>query len=143
MFLIVFTLLCVAVFVSDIKKRIIPNYILIAFFLLKVLSFVIKFDLITLFDSVVGFIVSVVIFLIPKLFHLPIGWGDVKYSAALGLCLGFVNYIYSMLFAVFCVFIYCIVRRSVMKKDIKNFPLPLGSFMSVGAIFICIFDSIL
>lgn len=143
MFLIVFMLLCAVVFVSDIRKRIIPNYVLIAVVLLKALFLVIEFDLITLFDSVIGFTVASVVFLIPKFLRMPLGWGDVKFSAVLGFSLGFVKYIYSMLLAVLLVFLYCIVRKTVMKKDIEDFKLPLGSFMSAGAILICIFEFIL
>ena len=107
----VFVLLCAAVFVSDIVKRKIPNYILIAFLLLKAISLAVEFDLITLFDSVIGFISASMIFLIPKFLHLPLGWGDVKFSAVLGFYLGFVNYIYSMLLAVLLVFVYCALEK--------------------------------
>ena len=142
MFLVIFLVLCLLVFIFDLKERRIPNFILFMVLILKVFSMILYFDFVSVFDSVFAGIFALFVFLIPKFIGMKIGWGDIKYSAVLGFWLGFVDYIFGMLLSVIFIFIFCFVR-GLMKKNIKDFPLPLGSFMSLGTVFICFFDIIL
>ena len=142
MLLLLFISLCV-VSAYDIFKRCIPNWILLVLFLIKILGVIIEFSIISLIDSFLGLVLAVITFIIPKIFKMSIGWGDVKFAAVLGLWLGVVNFIYGMLISVFSALIYLILRKFISKKDIKNYPLPLGLVMSFGAIFICILEIIL
>ncbi len=143
MVLSVFLLGCFLIFISDIKYRKIPNVLLVGLFILRLISIIANFDPILLLDSVFGLLFAFFVFILPKFMKMKLGWGDVKYSAVLGFSLGFVDYICSMLLSVIFVFIYCAVRKVLLKKDIKDFSLPLGSFMSAGVIFLCVMEFIL
>lgn len=143
MFSFIFIILCAMIFVFDLKKRIIPNILLICILLLNIVGFIIEFDSVSLLDSVLGLVFALFLFLVPKFLRMGIGWGDVKYSAVLGFYLGLTDYIYGMLVAFIFVFIFFIIRKIIMKKDIKDFPLPLGSFMSAGVIFVYVSGLIL
>lgn len=136
MLFLLFIAACLSIAVYDIKYRRIPNLIILFIIALRVLYLITEFDSIVLIDSLIGLIFASITFMIPKIIHMRIGWGDIKYSSALGFCLGFPDYVYSMLACVLCTFLYLLFRKCAMEKDIKAFQLPLGTFMSIGSVII-------
>ena len=95
----------------DMLIRRIPNALLLGMLLLQICNMVITSNgldvfMDTFFNSFIGMIVAYVLFVIPGLFKLRIGAGDVKYSAVIGFMLGLQGYVEAMAVMGFTIFIY-------------------------------------
>ena len=143
MYLLLLIALGLVIAVYDWRFRRIPNILVLLYVAVRILFLIIKFNYIIFIESLIGMAFAFLIFLIPKLLKMTIGWGDIKYSAAIGFALGFPNYVCSMIICLICSVIYLLFRKYAMKKDIKEYPLPLGSFMSIGSILILTVNIIL
>lgn len=90
-------------------------------------------ELTMLLGAVIGFVVGTVTCLIPSLLRIPMGAGDIKYNAVLGMCLGAVNYLFAMFFMAFSVSIAFVYLKLSKKGGMKTL-IPMGPFISLGAV---------
>ncbi len=120
----------------DIKK--IPNSSVLALLIIRTAALIyaiatgvpIKESLI---PSLIGLAAGFILYQLPMLIRIPIGAGDVKYSAAIGYCLGAFGYIQAALFMALGLAVY-LVYLLVTKKGSLKTAVPMGPFLSLGVV---------
>ena len=118
----------------DIKK--IPNSSVLALLIIRTAALIyaiatgvpVKESLI---PSLIGLAAGFILYQLPMLIGIPIGTGDVKYSAAIGYCLGAFGYIQAALVMALGLAVYLIYLLATKKGSLKT-AVPMGPFLSLG-----------
>ena len=120
----------------DIKK--IPNSSVLALLLVRTAAII--YALVTgvpvkecLIPSLIGLAGAFILYQLPMFFGIPIGTGDVKYSAAIGYCLGAFGYLQAALIMAAGLLIYLIYLVATKKGSLKT-KAPMGPFLSLGTV---------
>ncbi len=130
----------VAIGITDFLTYRIPNILIIIF-----VSCTILFEIMYRKQYVCEYILSctlffTIYFIIFK--HIGgLGFGDVKFAAAIGLLLGFSGAFAAVIAATATAIVYALglYAKSIIKKQEKNFrtiKIPYGTFLSAGAVFV-------
>lgn len=120
----------------DIKK--IPNSSVLALMIIRTVAIVyatvmgvpVKQSLI---PSLVGLAAGFILYQLPMLIGIPIGTGDVKYSAAIGYCLGAFGYLQAALIMAAGLAVYLIYLMATKKGSLKT-AVPMGPYLSLGVV---------
>ncbi|MBQ2963083.1 MAG: prepilin peptidase [Clostridia bacterium] len=92
----------------------------------------------TLIPSLVGLAAGFILYQLPMLIGIPIGTGDVKYSAAIGYCLGAFGYIQAALIMAVGLLVYLVYLVATKKGSLKT-SVPMGPYLSLGAVVTVLF----
>ncbi len=92
----------------------------------------------TLIPSLAGLAGGFILYQLPMFFGIPIGTGDVKYSAAIGYCLGAFGYLQAALIMAAGLVIYLIYLVATKKGSLKT-AVPMGPYLSLGVVFTVLF----
>lgn len=125
----------------DIKK--IPNSSVLALMIVRTAALVyaiatgvpIKESLL---PSLLGLAAGFILYQLPMFFGIPIGTGDVKYSSAIGYCLGAFGYLQAALVMAAGLVIY-LVYLMVTKKGSLKTKAPMGPYLSLGVVVTVLF----
>lgn len=125
----------------DIKK--IPNSSVLALLIIRTAAIVYAIATGTpvkeaLIPSLIGLAAGFILYQLPMLIGIPIGAGDVKYSAAIGYCLGAFGYLQAALIMAVALLIY-LVYLVVTKKGSLKTSVPMGPYLSLGAVVTVLF----
>lgn len=141
--ILLFAMLAFNVSAVDILLRRIPNAILLGMMLLQITNIVVEayrgaivMDL--LYKSFVGLFLAYIIFLLPAIFKLSVGAGDIKYSAVIGFMLGFYNYVEAMAIMAFTLILFYIYLKITKTGGMKT-AAPMAPFLSVGTLVALMF----
>lgn len=125
----------------DIKK--IPNSSVLALLLIRTAAII--YALISgvpvkecLIPSLIGLAAGFILYQIPMYFGIPIGTGDVKYSAAIGYCLGAFGFLQASLIMAAGLVIYLIYLVATKKGSLKT-AVPMGPYLSLGVVVTVLF----
>lgn len=118
----------------DIKK--IPNSSVLALLVIRTAALIyaiatgvpVKESLI---PSLIGLAAGFILYQLPMLIGIPIGAGDVKYSAAIGYCLGAFGYLQAALVMALGLAVYLVYLVATKKGSLKT-AVPMGPFLSLG-----------
>lgn len=91
-----------------------------------------------LIPSLIGLAAGFILYQLPMFFGIPIGTGDVKYSAAIGYCLGAFGYLQAALIMAAGLIIYLIYLVATKKGSLKT-AVPMGPYLSLGVIVTVLF----
>lgn len=86
-----------------------------------------------LIPSLIGLAAGFVLYQLPMLIGIPIGTGDVKYSAAIGYCLGAFGYLQAALIMAAGLIVYLIYLVATKKGSLKT-AVPMGPYLSLGVV---------
>lgn len=121
----------------DILIRKIPNSTLLAMIIVQVVYAVyysITNKTADIFPKIfVGFMIGMLISFVPGIFKIPMGAGDKKLSAVIGICIYAVGYFQSMIIMAILVALFYLYLKISKKGNIKTL-IPMGPFLSVGAV---------
>ncbi len=125
----------------DIKK--IPNSSVLALLIVRTLAIIwaiangapVKE---TLIPSLIGLAAGFILYQLPMLIGIPIGTGDVKYSSAIGYCLGAFGYIQAALIMAVGLLVYLVYLVATKKGSLKT-SVPMGPYLSLGAVVTVLF----
>ena len=93
----------------------------------------------TLIPSLIGLAAGFILYQLPMFVGIPIGTGDVKYSAAIGYCLGAFGYLQAALIMAAGLILYLIYLVATKKGSLKT-AVPMGPFSELsGRIFSALF----
>lgn len=81
------------------------------------------------FGLFIGFLCCTV----PSILRIPVGAGDIKYSAVIGLCIYFVNYMQAMIIMGVLAIVAFVFLKVTRKGGMKTL-IPMGPFLSIGAV---------
>lgn len=120
----------------DIKK--IPNSSVLALMIIRTAAIVYAIATgvpvkQTLIPSLVGLAAGFILYQLPMLIGIPIGTGDVKYSTAIGYCLGAFGYLQAALIMAAGLVIYLIYLMATKKGSLKT-AVPMGPYLSLGVV---------
>ena len=126
----------IAVVDLDIKK--IPNSMVLSLLIIRTAAII--YALATgvpvkqsLIPSLIGLAGGFILYQLPMLIGIPIGTGDVKYSAAIGYCLGAFGYLQAALIMAAGLIVYLIYLVATKKGSLKT-AVPMGPYLSLGVI---------
>ncbi|MBQ4337802.1 MAG: prepilin peptidase [Clostridia bacterium] len=120
----------------DIKK--IPNSSVLALMIIRTVAIVYAIVMgvpvkQSLIPSLVGLAAGFILYQLPMLIGIPIGTGDVKYSAAIGYCLGAFGYLQAALIMAAGLAVYLIYLMATKKGSLKT-AVPMGPYLSLGVV---------
>lgn len=81
------------------------------------------------FGLFIGFLCCTV----PSILRIPVGAGDIKYSAVIGLCIYFISYMQAMIIMGILALVAYVFLKATKKGGMKTL-IPMGPFLSVGAV---------
>ena len=127
----------------DIKK--IPNSSVLALMIIRTvaLAYMIVTGVpvkLTLIPSLIGLAAGFILYQLPMLIGIPIGTGDVKYSAAIGYCLGAFGYLQAALIMAAGLVIYLVYLIASKKGSLKT-AVPMGPYLSLGVVVTALFPA--
>ncbi len=125
----------------DIKK--IPNSSVLALLIIRTVAIVYAIATgvpvkETLIPSLIGLAAGFILYQLPMLVGVPIGTGDVKYSAAIGYCLGVFGFLQASLIMAAGLLIF-LAYLLVTKKGSLKTSVPMGPYLSLGAVITVLF----
>lgn len=125
----------------DIKK--IPNSSVLALLIVRTAALVYQIATgaplkETLIPSLIGLAAGFILYQLPMLIGIPIGTGDVKYSAAIGYCLGAFGYIQAALIMAVGLLVYLVYLVATKKGSLKT-SVPMGPYLSLGTVVTVLF----
>lgn len=128
-----FTVIFILILMSfyDIKYRKIKNCFLFGLLLSKSIYILFKWSFIIFFDSLFGFIITLIILIPFYKMELNVGSGDYKLTAITGYSVGLSSLYIAMLGTLICIIVF-----GVLKKQ-KNVTVPLAPFVSFGVGISC------
>ncbi|MEZ4357807.1 MAG: prepilin peptidase [Eubacteriales bacterium] len=122
----------------DLSIRKIPNELIAALLIIKIVSIVVIGDYESILPALAGLLAGFVIFLVPSLLKIEIGWGDVKLAAASGFCLGIMGVFQAVLIMAAVMAIYFIYLL-ISKKGTLKTKVAIGPSFSIGMMLTLIF----
>lgn len=127
---------CISAVDGVIKK--IPNELLLSLLLVFLAGRLANGGLTGIRSNIFGALLAGVVFLVPSLIGLNIGWGDVKYAFLLGLCFGLLPFIEIMLVMAAGLGIYAAYLTITKRGNLKT-RAPMGPYISLGVIAAMLF----
>lgn len=120
----------------DIKK--IPNSLVLSLLIIRTVSIIYAITTgtpvkQTLIPSLIGLAAGFILYQLPTLIGIPIGTGDVKYSAAIGYCLGAFGFLQASLIMAAGLVVYLIYLVVTKKGSLKT-AVPMGPYLSLGVV---------
>ncbi len=126
----------------DIKK--IPNSSVLALLIIRTTAIIYEIAVQKvplkecLIPSLIGLAGGFILYQLPLFFGVPIGTGDVKYSAVIGYCLGAFGYLQAALIMAAGLMIY-LAYLVITKKGSRKTAVPMGPYLSVGVVATVLF----
>ena len=87
----------------------------------------------TVFGFIISFGFGFIVCLLPSLLKIPMGAGDIKYSAVIGATLYLMGYFQAMVLMSLLVALFWIILKITKKGNIKT-QVPMGPFLSIGTV---------
>lgn len=139
----IFSMLAFNVAAVDALLRRIPNAILLGMMFLHIINIGVGIlqgadAMDSIMTSITGLLFGYIIFLLPGIFKMSIGAGDVKYSAVIGFMMGFANYAEAMVVMAVAVLVFYLYLKITNTGNAKT-AAPMGPFLSIGAFVAILF----
>ena len=132
---LLFPMLCIAII--DILIRKIPNPLLLAMIGIQAVYLtyysVVNHTTSNLITAGFGFFIGFFCCTVPSILKIPVGAGDIKYSAVIGLCIYFGNYLQAMIIMGLLALGFYLILKVTKKGGMKTL-VPMGPFLSIGAV---------
>lgn len=140
---LIYTSVVLNIAAVDYLIRKIPNELLLMLLLTKTVFLVLSFERGSpVFEMVMGPIIGLTIgffiFSIPSMFSIMIGAGDVKFSAVIGFCLGYLLFFQAMVIMAVIMLIFLAYLLATKKGTLKT-ATAMGPYLSIGVVLTMIF----
>lgn len=123
--------------IVDALIRKIPNPLLLAMIIIQAvyLTYICVDGKTTtpLITAAFGFAFGFIGCTIPSIFRIPVGAGDIKYSAVIGLCIYLSGYLQSMIIMGLIVLVLYVILKITKRGGMKTM-IPMGPFLSIGTV---------
>ncbi|MBR7073031.1 MAG: prepilin peptidase, partial [Eubacterium sp.] len=86
-----------------------------------------------IFRLIVGFFLGLIVCTLPSMLKIPMGAGDIKYSAVIGATVYFMGYFQAMILMALLVAVFYAFLKITKKGNIKT-QIPMGPFLSIGTV---------
>lgn len=136
LFLLLFVAACVAYI--DASVRLIPNELVLAVIVLAALFGILGVTRFQIWSSLLGLVVSFVVFFLPSVLKQKIGAGDVKFAAAMGFALGLTNSLYAIACMGALVLVYLVAERMLSLPTNLKTMIPMGPFLAAALVIVSV-----
>lgn len=123
--------------IVDSLVRKIPNPLLLVMIIIQFVyltySSVSSHDFQIFLTAILGFVIGFAACTVPSILRIPVGSGDIKYSAVIGLCIYFSGYIQAMVIMGITAVI-CLLYLKISKKGGLKTLIPMGPLISIGTV---------
>jgi prepilin signal peptidase PulO-like enzyme (type II secretory pathway) len=127
--------ICVILSAVDISIKKIPNELVLMTIFVGGAFIITGQPITSIGMNIFGLVIGFIIFFLPAIIGKGAGWGDVKYAAAVGFCLGVYGIISAIMIMTFFLMIYTayliIRRKGNLKSKVALGPFMASSFVSV------------
>lgn len=135
--------LAIAIGIVDLDIKKIPNSSVLMLLIIRTVAIVYAIATgvpvkETLIPSLIGLAAGFILYQLPMLVGVPIGTGDVKYSAAIGYCLGAFGFLQASLIMSAGLLIYLVYLVATKKGSLKT-SVPMGPYLSLGTVITVLF----
>jgi prepilin signal peptidase PulO-like enzyme (type II secretory pathway) len=137
---ILFISVCIVLSTIDARIQKIPNELIVLTLVIGGSFLIIEYGVRSIETNIVGLLVGFIIFLLPAFIGKAAGWGDVKYAAAIGFCLGIYGFLTAILVMTSLLLMYTGYIYITGKGNLKT-KIALGPFMAFGFISVLLFNS--
>lgn len=136
LFLLLLDAACVAYI--DASVRLIPNELVLAVIALAALFGILGVTRFQIWSSLLGLVVSFVVFFLPSVLKQKIGAGDVKFAAAMGFALGLTNSLYAIACMGALVLVYLAAERMLSLPTTLKTMIPMGPFLAAALVIVSV-----
>lgn len=133
--------ICIILSAVDISIKKIPNELVLMTIFVGGAFIVTGQPITSIGMNVFGLLIGFIIFFLPAMIGKGAGWGDVKYAAAVGFCLGAYGIISAIMIMTFFLMIYASYLLISGKGNLKS-KVALGPFMASGFVSVLILNLI-
>nr|WP_320027285.1 A24 family peptidase [uncultured Acetobacterium sp.] len=131
--------ICIILSAVDISIRKIPNELVLMTLFIGGAFLITGQPIMSLSINIFGLLIGFIIFFLPAMIGKGAGWGDVKYAAAVGFCLGAYGMISAIMIMTFFLMIYASYLIISRKGNLKS-KVALGPFMASGFVSVLILN---
>jgi prepilin signal peptidase PulO-like enzyme (type II secretory pathway) len=133
--------ICIILSAVDISIKKIPNELVLMTIFVGGAFIVTGQPITSIGMNVFGLLIGFIIFFLPAMIGKGAGWGDVKYAAAVGFCLGAYGIISAIMIMTFFLMIYACYLIISGKGSLKS-KVALGPFMASGFVSVLVLNLI-
>ncbi|MBK5245220.1 MAG: prepilin peptidase [Eubacteriaceae bacterium] len=130
---------CIVLSTVDISIKKIPNELILLTLIIGASFMVTDLQIGSIGMNIFGFALGFIMFLLPALIGKGAGWGDVKYAAAVGFCLGIYGFLTAVIIMTFILLIFTAYIILTGKGNLKT-KIALGPFMAFGFVSVLIIN---
>ena len=127
--------------VVDITIKKIPNELILLTLIIGASFMITDNRLGSIGISLIGFALGFIMFLVPAFIGKGAGWGDVKYAAVVGFCLGIYGFLTAIIIMTLLLLVYTVYLLLTGKGNLKT-KIALGPFMAFGFVSVLIINII-
>ncbi len=131
--------ICMILSVIDISIKKIPNELVLMTIIIGAAFIITGQPIASIGMNLLGLVIGFIIFFLPAMIGKGAGWGDVKYAAAVGFCLG----VYGMISAVFIMTFFLMIYTGYLvlrKKGGLKSKVALGPFMASAFVSVLVLN---
>ena len=132
---------CMVLSAVDISIKKIPNELILMTLVIGASFLVTGQPIGSLGINIFGFVLGFIIFFLPAMIGKGAGWGDVKYAAAVGFCLGAYGILAAVLIMTLFLALYTVYIILTGKGSLKS-KIALGPFMASGFVAVLVLNII-
>lgn len=118
--------------------RKIPNELLAALLVFRLVLIIVDGDVGSFKTALIGLVAGFMLFQVPSMLGISIGWGDVKYAGAAGFYLGLAGLFQAILIMAIGMGLYGIYLKITKKGNLKT-RVPMGPYLSLGMMLAILF----
>jgi len=130
---------CIVLSTVDISIKKIPNELILLTLIIGASFMVTDLQVGSITMNFMGFALGFILFLLPAIIGKGAGWGDVKYAAAVGFCLGVYGFLTAIIIMTFVLLIFTAYIIFTGKGNLKT-KIALGPFMAFGFVSVLIIN---
>jgi Flp pilus assembly protein protease CpaA len=130
---------CLVITAIDITIRKISNEIILFILIVGVIFVFVNNQVSSLDSHIGGFALGFAMFCLPSMIGRGAGWGDVKFAAVLGFCLGIYDFLTAVIIMTLILLLYTGYIIAKRKGNLKT-KIALGPFMAGGIILVMIIN---
>ena len=132
---------CIIISVVDITIRKIPNEMLLFTLIIGIIFVFVNNQVSSINLNIIGFIVGFILFFLPAMIGKGAGWGDVKYAAVVGFCLGIYNFLTAVIIMTLILLVYTAYIMITGKGNLKT-KIALGPFLASAFVIVLVLNII-
>ena len=138
LYLMLLLVVAASVAYIDAITRLIPNELVLTVIALSALFGALGITRFQIWSSLLGLLVSFVVFFLPSVLKQKIGVGDVKLAAAMGFALGLTGSLYAIACMGVLVLVYLAVERMLLLPTSLKTMIPMGPFLAAALVIVSV-----